>query len=149
MNTAAINTHQDSQRGENKRTRFTAPALADLAGRAGLAAIFLLAGLNKFSGYAGTQAYMESAGLSGSLLPAVIALEIIGAALLVVGYKTRYAALSLAGFSLASAVFFHANLADQMQFIMFFKNVGLAGGFLVLAAHGAGALSLDARRSAV
>ncbi len=119
---------------------------ADLVGRVGLAAIFLLAGFNKIQGYAGTQDYMRSAGVAGELLPAVIALEIIGALMLIAGYRTRLAALALAGFSVLSAALFHGNIGDQLQFILFFKNIAMAGGFLVLAAHGAGAWSLDARR---
>jgi putative oxidoreductase len=47
-----------------------------------------------------------------------------------------------------SALVFHADFADPMQAISFWKNVAIAGGFLMLAAHGAGALSLDARRPA-
>jgi len=123
-------------------------AITELAGRVALAAIFLLAGLNKITAYAGTQGYMESVGVPGALLPAVIALELIGAALLIVGFQTRLAALALAGFSVVSALLFHFDLADQMQFILFFKNIAMAGGFLVLAANGAGALSIDARRQA-
>ena len=121
-------------------------AITELVGRVGLAAIFLLAGMNKITAYAGTQGYMESVGVPGALLPAVIALELIGAALVVAGFQTRLAALALAGFSVVSALLFHFDLADQMQFILFFKNIAMAGGFLVLAANGAGALSVDARR---
>ena len=125
---------------------FTPAALADLAGRVGLAAIFLLSGLNKIGAYEGTQAYMASAGVPGMLLPAVIILEVIGALFLIVGFQTRPAAVALAGFSVLSALLFHFNLADQLQFILFFKNIAMAGGFLILAVHGAGAWSLDARR---
>jgi putative oxidoreductase len=125
-----------------------ATALTELSGRVALAAIFLLAGMNKITAYAGTQGYMESVGVPGILLPAVIALELVGAALLIAGFQTRLAALALAGFSVVSALLFHFDLADQMQFILFFKNIAMAGGFLVLAANGAGALSVDARREA-
>ena len=117
----------------------------DLVGRLFLAAIFLMAGLNKISGYAGTQGYMESQGVPGMLLPAVIALEIIAPILLVIGWQTRYAALALAGFTLLSGFLFHFNFADQMQSIMFMKNIAIAGGLLLVFAHGAGALSLDAK----
>lgn len=120
----------------------------DLAGRVLLAAIFLLAGLQKVSGYDGTVAYMASVGVPGALLPAVIALEIGGALAIIAGIQTRLVAILLAGFSLVAAVLFHGNLADQMQSILFLKNVAIAGGFLVLAAHGPGAWSVDARRRA-
>ena len=128
-------------------SRLNGSSLADLLGRIGLAAIFLLAGLNKVGGYTGTQGYMESAGVSGSLLPAVIALEVLGAIALIIGFQTRMVALALAAFSVLSGLLFHFNLGDQLQFIMFFKNIALAGGFLVVAAHGAGALSVDALRA--
>lgn len=119
---------------------------ADLVGRVSLSAIFALAGYNKLGAYEGTAGYMDAMGVSSSLLPAVIALELLGAIAIVLGFQTRIAALALAGFSVVSAVIFHANLADQMQFLMFFKNIAMAGGFLILAANGARAWSLDARR---
>ena len=111
-----------------------------------LALIFIVSGLGKIGAYAGTQGYMESVGLPCALLPAVIALEVIGGLAIVLGWRTRVFAALLAGFSLASAFLFHANFADQIQSIMFMKNVGLAGGFLLLVANGAGAWSLDAWR---
>ena len=122
---------------------------ATLAGRILLASIFLAAGIGKLgAGYAGTQAYMASQGVPGALLPLVIALEIGGAALIIAGWWTRLSALALAGFTLAAAALFHANFADPMQQILFLKNVAIAGGFLTLAAYGAGAWSLDARGAA-
>ena len=119
----------------------------ELAGRILLAAMFLLAGLNKITGYAGTVGYMESVGVPGALLPGVIALEVLGALAIIVGFQTRLVALALAGFTLAAALLFHANFADQIQMILFLKNVSIAGAFLLLAANGAGGLSLDARRA--
>lgn len=118
----------------------------DLAGRVLLATLFLIAGLPKIGAYAGTQAYMASAGVPGGLLPVVIALEVLGAIALVVGYRTRLAAYLLAGFTLLSALLFH-RAPDQMQQVMFLKNLAIAGGLLVLAARGAGAWSMDARNS--
>jgi len=73
----------------------------------------------------------------------VIAVEVGGSLALIAGFKTRWAALLLAGFSLASAALFHNNFADQMQMINFMKNVAMAGGFLLLFANGPGPLSLD------
>lgn len=112
-----------------------------------LAHIFLLAGLSKITGYAGTQGYMESVGVPGALLPLVIALEIGGSLALIVGLFTRWAALALAGFCVASALIFHRNFAEQMQMILFMKNFAMAGGLLLLYVQGAGAFSLDARRA--
>jgi putative oxidoreductase len=117
----------------------------DLAGRVLLAAIFLLAGLQKVGGYDGTAAYMASVGVPGALLPAVIALEIGGALAIIAGFQTRLVAILLAGFSGVAALLFHANFADPMQSILFLKNLSIAGGFLVLAANGPGAWSVDAR----
>jgi putative oxidoreductase len=126
-------------------TQGTPANLAELAGRVLLAAIFLISGLGKISGYSGTQGYMESMGVPGMLLPLVIALEIGGALAIIVGYRTRLAAAALAAFSLAAGFLFHGG-ADQMQQILLLKNVSIAGGFLLLVARGAGAWSLDARR---
>jgi putative oxidoreductase len=115
-------------------------------GRILLAVIFVQAGFAKIGGYAGTQGYMEAMGVPGILLPLVILLEAGAGLALVVGWQTRIAALLLAAFTLLAAVLFHANFADQMQAIMFMKNVAIAGGLLLLAAHGGGALALDNRR---
>lgn len=122
-------------------------ASTSLLARLGLAAIFILAGLSKISGYDGTVGYMESVGVPGALLPAVIALEILGGLAIVIGFLTRLAAFGLATFSIVSALLFHFNLADQMQFILFAKNIAIAGGFLLLIANGAGAYSVDAWRA--
>ncbi|MGN6328474.1 MAG: DoxX family protein [Rhodanobacter sp.] len=114
-----------------------------LSGRIGLSLIFIISGWGKIAAYAGTQQYMESAGLPGVLLPLVIALELGGGLAILSGAFTRWIALALAAFSLASAVVFHAHFDDAAQAINFWKNVAMAGGFLMLAAHGAGTLSLD------
>ena len=120
--------------------------LADLTGRVLISAIFLVAGLNKVTGYAGTQAYMESTGVPGALLPLVIVLEVFGALAIIAGWRTRVVAFLLAGFSVVSALLFHGALGDPTQFILFMKNLAMAGGFLFLVARGAGEWSLDARR---
>jgi putative oxidoreductase len=119
--------------------------LADLTGRVLISAMFLVSGLGKISGYAGTQAYMEASGVPGALLPLVIALEVLGALAIIVGYRTRLAAAALAGFTILAGVLFHGS-SDPMQRIMLMKNLAVAGGFLFLVARGAGAWSVDARR---
>lgn len=116
-----------------------------LIARIFLAQIFLLSGIFKISGYAGTQGYMEAMSVPGMLLPLVIALEIGGGLALIAGWQTKWVSLALAGFTLAAAVIFHNNLADQIQQIMFMKNIAITGGLLLLAIHGAGALSVDGR----
>ena len=118
---------------------------SELSGRVLLGAIFLISGLGKISAYTGTAGYMAAVGVPGALLPAVIALEVLGAIAIIVGWKTRITAVLLAGFTMLAAVLFHSNFADQVQMIMFLKNVAIAGGFLLLAANGPGALSLDRR----
>lgn len=116
----------------------------ELVARIFLGHIFLLAGLSKLgAGYAGTAAYMDSMGVPSGLLPLVIALEIGAGLMVILGLKVRWAAYALAGFSVVAAALFHANLADQMQMILFMKNISIAGGLLLLSVHGAGALSLD------
>ena len=117
----------------------------ELAGRVLLASLFLLSGLSKLGAYSATAAYMTSAGVPGALLPAVLATELLGALAVIVGWKTRIAATLLAGFSLLAAFLFHNNFADQIQMIMFLKNVSITGGFLLLVANGAGPLSIDRR----
>jgi putative oxidoreductase len=123
----------------------TSNDFADLAGRILIASLFLVTGLDKISGYAGTQGYMASAGVPGALLPLVIALEVGGALALIVGYRVRLVAGLLAAFSIASGLLFHSD-ADPMQKIMLLKNLAVAGGLLLLVARGAGEWSLDARR---
>jgi len=118
------------------------PQLLALA-RVLLSLIFIVAGAQKLFSYAGTQQYMESAGLPGILLPAVILLELGGGLAILAGFMTRWVALALAGFSVLSAVLFHLDLGNQMQTIMLMKNLAIAGGFLALAAAGPGAFALD------
>ena len=76
-----------------------------------------------------------------------VVVELGGGLLLVAGFQTRLVAIVLALFSLATALSFHSNFADQNQMIHFLKNVMMAGGLLQIAAFGAGALSIDNRNS--
>ena len=110
-----------------------------------LAHIFILAGVSKITAFAGTQGYMESVGVPGMLLPLVILLELGGGLAILVGWKTKLVSYALAVFSIIAAIIFHSNLGDQMQMIMFMKNFAIAGGFLLLAEHGAGRYSVDNR----
>lgn len=122
-------------------------AFAAPVGRLLLATMFIMAGLKKIEAYAETQVYMEAMGVSGVLLPLVIALQVLGGLAVLVGYQARLAALGLAGFCVLSAVLFHADFSDQRQMMSFMKNITIAGGFLIIVAHGAGAFSLDKRRA--
>ncbi len=116
-------------------------------GRIMLALIFILAGVGKIMDPAGTMGYMQSVGLPGALLWPTIALEVLGGLAVAVGFKTRYAAIALAIFSVATAVIFHRNFGDQMQMILFLKNIAMAGGLLLLAVGGRTAYSMDNRRT--
>jgi putative oxidoreductase len=107
--------------------------------------MFVTSGFSKISGYAATQGYMEAMGVPGALLPLVIAVELLGGLAVMLGWHTRIAAFFLAGFSLLSALLFHANFGDQMQMIMFMKNISIAGGFLMIVSLGGGAFTLDNR----
>src|SRR5678809_1174477 len=102
-----------------------------LLGRIGLSLIFIISGWGKIAGYAATQQHMEAMGVPGALLPLVIALELGGGLAILMGVFTRWIAPALAAFSLASAALFHANLGDAAQAINFWKNVAMAGGFLM------------------
>lgn len=119
----------------------------NVAGRILLAHIFVISGYGKIAGYAGTQAYMASKGVPGELLPLVILVELGGGLALVVGFMTRWAALGLAVFCVASGLMFHWNLGDQGETINLMKNFAMAGGFLLLAQMGAPYLSIDSLRS--
>lgn len=123
-----------------------------LVGRLLLALLFVPAGVMKITGFSGTVGYIASVGLPLASLGAVLAIVVeVGAGLaLAVGWRTRWAALVLAAFTLVATVLFHnfwAMPADQafVQQLMFFKNIAVVGGLLVVAAFGAGALSLDAK----
>ena len=116
---------------------------AELFGRFLLAFIFIAAGASKIGGYASTQQYMEAMHVPGALLPLVILTELGGGLCVLLGLFTRYAAIALAGFCVLAAWFFHYQPGDMGQMINFMKNITIAGGFLVLAGSGPGALALD------
>jgi len=120
------------------------PALTLLAARILLALLFIMAGLGKLADVQGFAGYMASGGVPAFLAWPVIALEVLGGLAVLSGLLTRPAALALAAFSLASGLLFHFDPADQMQMTMLLKNLGLAGGFLLLWSTGPGAWSLDA-----
>lgn len=114
-------------------------------GRVLLAAIFVLSGIAKLTDPAGSAGYIASVGLPAPQLAlwGAIAVELLGGLALIAGYKVRLVAAALAAFSVVTAALFHAQLGDQMQFIMFFKNIAMAGGLMQVVAFGGGRLSLD------
>jgi len=119
----------------------TAPVA--LIGRVFLAYIFLVEGVGKIAHYSDVAAYMQTGGVSSSLLPLVILTELGGGLLVLTGFWARWAAIGMAGFCVITALLFHNDGADVGQTINFQKNFAMAGGFLLLAAFGPGAWSLD------
>lgn len=119
----------------------------ELSGRILLMVLFLVSSVGKITHYNATAGYMTSMGVPDALLPIVIAAELLGSLAIILGWHTRTVALLLAGFTLVSGVVFHSNFADQTQAIMFLKNLSITGAFLMLAANGAGPLSMDARKA--
>lgn len=146
--------HRINTREDNSMTNlqsFAAPL-----GRVLLAFIFILSGLTKLGDISGTAAYIESGGLPGILVWPTILLEVVGGLMLAVGYKAGLAALGLAGFSLLSGLLYHfipagglTGMEQQMQMIMFFKNVSIAGGLLIVFALGSGPYSVARGSQAV
>ena len=127
----------------------------NLIGRLLIAALFLPAGLAKLSGFEGTVGYITSVGLPMPTAAAVAALavEILGSVALILGFQTRVAAAVLALFTLVASIYFHAFwvAAPEQAFVqqlLFFKNIGLIGGLMVLVSSGAGAWSLDTKKQA-
>ena len=110
---------------------------------------FAASGFGKLAAYGKTTALIAAAGLPIPPLAyaVAVAVELGGGLLLIAGYQARLVAIALAVFSIATAVSFHSNFADQNQMIHFLKNVMMAGGLLQIAAFGAGAISLDNRLS--
>lgn len=127
-----------------------------LAGRILLALMFVMAGYSKLGNIGGTAGYIASGGLPFATLLAVAVglLELVGGLALAVGFKARWAALALGLFTLLASLLFHkfwAVPADQqmVQQLMFMKNLAVAGGMFIVAALGAGPLSIDNRSGVV
>jgi putative oxidoreductase len=119
------------------------------AGRLMIGLPFAMSGLSKLASYGATTGMISAVGLPFPPLAfaVAVAVELGGGLLLIAGYRTRFVALAMALFALATAVSFHNNFADQNQMIHFLKNVMMAGGLLQIVAFGAGALSIDNRHN--
>lgn len=122
--------------------------IAALAGRVLISALFLLSGLGKVNAPGATIGYIGSVGLPAAALgfAIAVAIEIGGGLALMLGYRARLAAALMAVFSIAAAIAFHSDFADQNNLVHFLKNVAVTGGLLQVVAFGAGKFSLDARR---
>jgi putative oxidoreductase len=129
-----------------------ANGILNLLGRIAIAALFLPAGINKLLGVEGATAYFDSLGLPAVavLVWVVIAIEVLGGAALIIGFQTRLVAIGLAVFTLLASLVGHAFWAAPVDAafiaqLLFFKNIAVMGGLLVLASNGAGAISVDAK----
>jgi putative oxidoreductase len=125
-----------------------------VAGRVLIGVLFLMSGLSKLAAPAATLGYIASVGLPAPIAAFAIAatVEILGSSLLIAGVRTRWVAAGMAVFTLATALTFHRNFADQNQLIHFMKNIAIMGGLLQVVALGGGWFSVDrllARRSAI
>jgi len=134
----------------------TAQNLSNLFGRLLIVALFLPAGLSKLLNFQGTLGYFNSLGMPSPSLALVIAIviELVGGIALILGFQTRVVAIILAIFTFAATLLGHAFWAvpAEMAFVtqlLFFKNVAVIGGLLILAANGAGKFSIDGRKEII
>ena len=123
--------------------------LIDLIGRILISALFLISAYNKIFSIDGSMSWMEGFGVPGFLLFPAIALEIVLPLCIIIGYQARIAAGLLAIFCLATAFIFHLDFANPMQKISFLKNIGLAGGFLLIVANGTKDWAIDKKKKYV
>ena len=128
--------------------------ILNLLGRIAIAVLFLPAGLNKMMALEGTTGYFASLGLPAVtlLVWVVIAIEVLGGLALILGYHTRFTAVGLALFTILASIAGHAFWAAPADAafiaqLLFFKNVAVTGGLLVLASSGAGSISIDGRKA--
>jgi putative oxidoreductase len=124
--------------------------LAALLGRILLAAIFVVSGLGKITGFEGAAGYIAAKGLPmpQALAGISILIECLGGLAVLVGWKTRWAALALIVFLIVITPIFHNFWAvppeeTMNQQINFLKNVSILGGMLLLFAFGPGRYSVD------
>ncbi len=121
--------------------------ILDLVGRVSISLVFLLSGINKIVNYEGSIGWMESFGMPGIFLIPAIILEIGAPILIIIGYKVKIAAALLSVFCIATALIFHTDFSNQMQFVSFMKNIALAGGFLFLVINDTKDFSLERKLS--
>ena len=115
-------------------------------GRLLIANIFLIDGINKISYYEGVPEWMFLKGVPEYLLPLVILLEIGGALAIILGWRVKLFSLLFFVFCILTAIIFHSDFTNNMDKVIFMKNMSMAGGFLFLFLHGGGDFSLDKRR---
>jgi len=117
--------------------------IIEVLGRILLSSLFLIEGVKKFFFQEETIMYMEEYGVPEILFFPSLILEILFPILLIIGYKTRISALIMALFTLSVAIIFHTDFQNQMELIMFLKDIAIAGGFLIIAANEPKICSID------
>ena len=117
--------------------------IVEFIGRLLLSALFLIEGFGKISMQENVITYMEDYGVPGVLFVPAIVLEILFPLLLIVGYKTKWAASVMALFTFTVAIIFHTDFSEGMQMIFFLKDLAIAGGFMIILVYGPGKISLD------
>ena len=117
--------------------------IVELIGRVFLSALFLIEGVGKLFTQEQVIMYMEDYGVPGILFIPAVVLEILFPLLLIVGYKTRLAALVMTLFTLTVAIIFHTDFSEGMQMMLFLKDIAIAGGFMIVLVYGPGKISLD------
>ena len=117
--------------------------IVEFIGRILLSALFLIEGFGKISKQEDVIMYMEDYGVSEILFVPATVLEILFPLLLIVGYKTKWAASVMALFTFAVAIIFHTDFSEGMQMIFFLKDLAIAGGFMIILVYGPGKISLD------
>ena len=117
--------------------------IVEFFGRLLLSALFLIEGFEKISIQEDVIMYMEEYGVPGILFIPATALEVLFPLLLIVGYKTKWVASVMALFTFAVAIIFHTDFSEGMQMMLFLKDIAIAGGFMIVIAHGPGKISLD------
>jgi len=117
--------------------------IVELIGRVFLSALFLIEGFGKISMQEDVIMYMEDYGVPGILFVPATVLEILFPLLLIVGYKTKWAASVMALFTFTVAIIFHTDFSEGMQMIFFLKDLAIAGGFMIILVYGPGNISLD------
>ena len=117
--------------------------IVEFLGRVLLSTLFLVEGIGKISMQEDVIMYMENYGVPEILFVPAIILEILFPLLLIIGYKTKWAASIMALFTFAVAIIFHTDFSEGMQMMFFLKDMAIAGGFMIIVAYGPGKISLD------
>ena len=117
--------------------------ILEFVGRVLLSALFLIEGIGKISMQEDVIMYMEDYGVPGILFTPATVFEILFPLLLIVGYRTKWAAAVMALFTFTVAIIFHTDFSEGMQMILFLKDIAIAGGFMIIVVYGPGKISLD------